>query len=150
EDYSNENFFAAAVSPDASFAVVGGYRAGTVGGLEHDQDSLLAILDLSQLGTDAVTVTSAKAIELSATEDDKINAVVVSSDNSRIYAAGTVGAQGVVACFLAEDGSACPDFGTAGVFTTDRLEDANGIVVDRDGNILIAGARVTQVAGATE
>lgn len=140
--YSDEACFGVDVSPDGNFVAIACYRAQ----MGVDTDAVLGIFsiqkDVGGVAT-GLTLVSLEALDLSATENDRIDVVAFSRDSSRLYAAGytTVGMVQQMAIVCKDTtGAACTGFGTNGVVLLPASTAVNGITVDSMGRILVAGS----------
>jgi len=141
-DYSDEACFGVAVAPSGDFAALACYRASSVAG--NDTDAVIGIVDIDQaVDPIALERNSLKAFEMSTTENDRFDVVAISSDSTKIYAAGYTFVSGVqqmaVACFQPSDGSVCSGFGTNGFVVIPNGTAVNGIAIDSAGRILVGG-----------
>lgn len=138
----DDAFFGVAASADGNWIAAVGHRAGAAGGVEEDDDAVLALIPVGGTGTEFV-----QPVPLSETESDRFLAAAFAGD--KVYASGyIVNAEGnsrmVVARFNL-DGTRDASFGTEGVVTVDvavggSAEAARGIAVQSDGKIVIGGA----------
>jgi len=141
-DYSDEACFGVAVAPNGDFAALACYRASSVSGV--DTDAVIGIVNIDQaVDPIALSLGSLRAFEVSTTENDRFDVVAISSDSTKIYAAGYTFVSGVqqmaVACFQPSDGLVCSGFGTNGFVVIPNGTAVNGIAIDSAGRILIGG-----------
>lgn len=162
EDFSDEACFGAATDPDGAFAVIAGYRQGTVGGVAQDTDGVLGIFTIEETGgvTTGLTLTSLEAKAASTTENDHFRTATIynpAQGTTRIFVSGFIGANPMggtdtrrmlVGCFE-DTGAVCADFGTNGFVEITTARDAVGLAVDSTGRVIVAGTVTRQVPVVT-